>query len=386
MSNTLTDLFGDFYQSMDVVSRELTGLIPAVALNASAERVALGQKIRTFVTPKSSSTNITPAVIPPDTGDQTIGNRYLTISKSKMIAIRATGEEEKELNTSYGYATVQGKQVEQAMRALVNEVESDLASFYYKFSRAATTGGTTIFDSTAKLGDIAKVRQILVDNGASQSDLHLVIGTTEGTALRSLTQLTNQNEAGSQTILRQGVLIEPILGLAVRESAAIADHTKGTASSATTNTAGYAIGSTTITLASAGTGTLVAGDIITFTGDANQYVVVSGDADVSNGGTFTIAEPGLRKALAASAISITVVDKGRRNMAFARDAIQLALRAPAVPSRGDLATDRTLITDPRTGLTFDISYYPQYYQGQIQVGLAWGWEVIKPEHTALLVG
>jgi len=53
------------------------------------------------------------------------------------------------------------------------------------------------------------------------------------------------------------------------------------------------IAETSIALQSAGTGSILLGDIITFdTGDATEYEVTSGDADVSGGGTLTIT-PGL---------------------------------------------------------------------------------------------
>ncbi len=79
----------------------------------------------------------------------------------------------------------------------------------------------------------------------------------------------------------------------------------GTNAGATTNAAGYAVGATVITLASAGTGTILAGDVITFTGDGNKYVVISGDNNVANGGTITLAAPGLRQAIPAAATAIT---------------------------------------------------------------------------------
>ena len=185
--------------------------------------------------------------------------------------------------------------------------------------------------------------------------------------------------------MRQGVLLD-IHGFAVRESAQIKTHTKGTGASATTNTAGYAVGATTITLASAGTGTIVAGDSITFAGDSNQYVVVTGDADVSNGGTVVIAAPGLRQAIPASATNITVTATGPRNMAFARSAIVLATRAPALPDGGDSAVDRTLITDPVSGMTFELAMYAQYRQMQYELSAAWGVKTVKTEHLALLAG
>jgi hypothetical protein len=75
-----------------------------------------------------------------------------------------------------------------------------------------------------------------------------------------------------------------------------------------------------------------------------------------------------------------------RNMAFARSAIVLAQRLPALPSGGDMAVDRTTITDPRSGLSFEVAMYPQYRQMQYEISCAWGVKVVKTEHLALLMG
>ena len=83
---------------------------------------------------------------------------------------------------------------------------------------------------------------------------------------------------------------------------------KGTAVSSTTNAVGYAIAATTITLASAGTGTILAGDYIRFAGQTTSYLVATGDADVSNGGTVVLAAPGLVAAIPAAATAITVCE------------------------------------------------------------------------------
>jgi hypothetical protein len=162
--------------------------------------------------------------------------------------------------------------------------------------------------------------------------------------------------------------------------------TKGTAASATVNNAGYAVGATVLTLSAAGTGTILAGDVVTFAGDTNQYVVTSGDADVSNGGTITIAAPGLRVAMSAATKAITVVGNSARSMGFNRSAIVLSTRLPALPDGGDMAVASDIIVDPRSGLAFELRQYNQYRQIQWEIALAWGMEVMKPEHTALLLG
>ena len=55
MANTLTNLIPDAYVALDVVSRELTGLVNSVTRDSSADGVALNQTVRSFVTPANSA-------------------------------------------------------------------------------------------------------------------------------------------------------------------------------------------------------------------------------------------------------------------------------------------------------------------------------------------
>jgi len=382
MANTLTDLIPELYSSLDIVSRELTGFIPAVTLDAVTARAALNQTVRSFVAPAAAAGNITPAATVPDDGDQTIGNVSLSITKQRRVPIRWNGDEE--ISVIGGNANaVRANQIQQAIRTLANEMESDLAALYNVCSRAAGTTGTVPFATANNYLAASGARKILVDNGAPQSDLQLVIDTTSGSNLRGLQSAVDS--AGTSSILRQGVLLD-ISGMMVRESAQITEPAVGTAASSTVNNAGYAVGATVLTLTAVGTGTIVAGDVLTFAGDTNQYVVVSGDTDVSNGGTITLAAPGLLVAMSTATKAITVVASSPRNMAFHRGAIVLAQRLAPLPSGGDIAVDRTTIVDPRSGLAFEVAMYPQYRQMQYEISCAWGVAMIKPEHACNLLG
>ena len=383
MSNTLTGLTTTIYNALDVVSRELVGFIPAVSSDMTYDRAAVGQTVTSPVAPAATATDITPAVTPPNDGDQTIGSVSMTITKARRVPVRWNGEEKRGLdNNGASYNVILRDQLAQGMRALVNEVESDIAALCLKSSRAYGTPGTVPF--ATNLAEAAQMRKILSDNGAPMSDLQMVLDTTAGASMRTLGQLTKANEAADTSLLRRGVLLD-VHGFAIRESAQVKTVIAGTGASATTNTAGYAVGATTITLASAGTGTVLAGDVITFAGDTNKYVVLTGDTDVSNGGAIVLAAPGLRKAIGTSATAITVIAATTRNMAFARSALAVATRAPALPEGGDSASDRMIITDPVSGLSFEISLYKQYRQIQYEIALAWGVAMVKPEHTALLL-
>jgi len=386
MANTLTGLIPTLYSALDVVSRELVGMIPSVTRDPSTDRAAVGQTVSSFVAPASTATNITPSVTPPNDGDQTIGKKDILITKSRRVPIRWNGEQTLGVdNNGPGQQNIQVQQMAQAFRTLTNEVELDLCGLYVDASRAYGTAGTTPFATT--LADSAQGRKMLSDNGAPVNSGmgRMVFDTAAGANLRTLGQLTKANEANDDSMLRQGVLLD-LHGFELRESGQIQTAAAGTGASATTDAAGYAVGATTITLASAGTGTIVAGDVITFAGDANKYVVESGDTDVSDGGTITLAAPGLRVAITTSATAITVIAAAARNMAFTENAIVLASRMPALPNGGDLAVDRMTMVDDRSGLAFEIAVYEQYRQLQYEVSLAWGVKTIKPEHLVLLLG
>lgn len=374
MANTLTSLVPDLYESLDIVSRELSGFIPSVTLDASAERAALNQAIRIPITPASAAENVSPGQLPPDDGDQSIGNTPFTITKSRMVPFRWTGEEQKGVNTGPGYANIRRDQISQAMRTLVNEIEVDLGNLAFLSSRASGTAGTTPFASN--LGDTAQVRKILADNGAPMSDLQCVIDTTSGASLRTLAQLTKANEAGTTAMRAQGTLLE-LHGFTIRESAGVALHTPGTGASYVTN--GNLTVGTTVIPAQTGTGTIVAGDVVTI--GSFKYVVTS----ALSGGSFTIGAPGLRAAV-ASGSTITVASAFTANFAFSRSAIVLATRAPALPEEGDMADDRIMIQDPRTGMAFEVSMYKQYRRVRYEIAAAWGCQNIKPAHTAMLLG
>ena len=379
MANTLTDLTPDLYQALDTVSRELVGFIPSVTLDSGIERAAVGQTVRSFVTPASTASDITPAVTAPNDGDQVIGNQNMTITKARAVPVRWNGEEQRGMNSGPGYNTILQAQFAQAMRTLTNEMETDLATLYTTTSRAYGTAGTTPFASD--LTDTANIRKILADNGAPLSDMNLVIDTTSGAKMRTLTQLSKANEAADTSLLRQGVLLD-VHGMAIRESAQISTVTKGTGTSYTSAATGYAVGTTSIPVIT-GSGTILAGDVITFAGDTNKYVVTTG---VAAPGTIVIAAPGLQQALPASAVALTIGGNFASNMAFSRSAIVLATRAPARPSEGDMADDVMMITDPRSGISFEVALYKQYRQIRYEISAAWGFKNFKPEHTAILLG
>lgn len=381
MANVLTNLAADIYKAADVVGRELVGFIPASTINADgSERVAKGDVVRASFTREATAVDVSESMTVPEGTDQTVDSKTLTISKSRAVQIPYTGEDVRHLNNGIGFETVYGDQLVQAMRTLSNEIESDLANeAYTNASRAFGTAGTTPFGSN--FSEVAEVRQILADNGMPTNDgqASLIVNTLAGTNLRQLAQLQKVNEAGGADMLRQGILLD-LQGLGLRESAQVKTHTKGTGTSYLLNDASSAIGDTAIAV-DGGSGTILAGDIVTFAGTTTKYVVNT----AISGGSFAIGAPGL---LAAEADddAVTVGNSYTANIAMHRRALELAIRAPAVPEGGDIADDAMLVQDPHSGLVFEVRMYKGYRKAMIEVAVAWGYKAWKPEFIATLIG
>ena len=387
MANVLTDLAADIYRAADIVGREVVGFIPSVTVNAGSQQAAVGQRVTSHFTRAATVGDLAPSMAIPEGTAQTVDSKQLSITKQRGVAIPWSGEEIKYVNGGSGFETIYGDQIAQAMRAITNEIEADLATeAYTNASRAVGTAGTTPFGSNFDV--VAQARQILVDNGMPVTDgrMSLIVNTLAGTNLRNLAQLQKANEAGSTNLLRQGTLLD-LQGAMLKESAQVVSHTKGAGAGYDINNgSGEAIGQTTITLdgGTVNTTGIKAGDVVTFAGDtANKYVVNTGLTAV--GGDIVIGSPGLRVDI-ADAAEMTIGNSFTANVMLHQGAVELALRAPAKPAGGDAAVDVMLVQDPHSGLVFEISAYKGFNKAMFYVAAVWGVKAWKPDGIAILMG
>ncbi|WP_217449786.1 P22 phage major capsid protein family protein [Cupriavidus taiwanensis] len=381
-ANVLTPLIPTLYEALNVVSREMVGFIPAVSRDSNAERAAVGQTVRVPLAEAGALEDITPGATPANSGDTTPGYADIVISKSKAAPIRWNGEEQKAVGSTGTYNKILADQFADGMRKIVNAMEVDLAiTAKLGASRAYGTAGTTPLGTAGDLSDLAGVARILDDNGAPVVGRQIVFNSASIANLRGKQSvLFKVNEAGSSDMLRNG-MTDLLQNMAVRYSAGIAQHVKGTGASYVTSGA-TAVGVRDIALVT-GTGTVLAGDVVTFAADANnKYVVGTG---VAAPGTISLNRPGAQIVI-PTGNALTVGNSYTGNFAFSRNALVLACRAPAVPEGGDSADDAMMITDPVTGLSFEVRVYRQYRQVKFEICMAWGTQAIKSEHIAMLLG
>ena len=387
-ATTLSALIPIIYEARDKVAREQVGLITAATRDASESQAAVGQIVRSPVTQAVGLTAIGPSNVSPNTGGQTILYKDLTISNSYASPLNWTGEEQRAVGGNYD--VIVRDQFSQAFRTLDNTIEASLvATMLAGGSRATGSAGTSPFNTAGDFSDFANSNLILDNNGCPMDDRRMVLGFAGfANMVAKQPSLWKANEAGTDDLLRRGIINE-VLGFKFHKSAQIDrnSHTKGTGASyvsvgtGAANGSVYQVGETAITLAT-GTGTVLPGDVVTFTGDANKYVVALG---VSAPGVITLCAPGLQQTL-ADAVAMTIGNSYKANIVMHPTALMLAVRAPIMPAGGDAASDVVMIMDDVSGISYQVAQYKQYRQVHFETGAAWGSLANKPEFAAILLG
>ena len=386
MANTFTGLIQVMYAAMQVVSRERVGFIGSVSMEALAERVGLNQPITSPIVGEQANENIVPGNTSPEGTDLAPEMVELRITKQRKQSFHLTGEEYMSLMSSGTWAPITQARIEQAIRALVNEVEADLAGQYVYASRAYGTAGTVPFGTANDLSDLTQVVRILDDNGAPMSGRSLVLSSAANANLLGKQPAFHKvNEAGTD-MMRRRAMYEAEFGAYVGVSRQLKEHvaSTGVAGVLVNMAGGVPIGTTAIPVDGAGAGeTLVAGDLATLASDENNYVVAA--AHAASFTTLNIGKPGLEQHAANNAAITMGGTDYTPSVAFSRDAIHLAMRLPALPPEGDMGT-HMMLPDPYSGMMFELSHYPQYRQASYEVSVCWGVVSPNPQHMALLLG
>ena len=386
-SVTLTNLAPEIYKAMDTVSREIVGAIPGAMLNTAdsdgVNAASFGDKVKSLRTPKTvPTTSFTPSMTPSDATDKNATFDEFALDQTAKDDLPLLGETIRRLNQAGGQAeTFRTDTFAQIMRGIVNKMEAYLAGVIYKgASRAVGTAGDAPFGSN--LNVLTAVKKVLIDNGAPEDNqFSFVMDTTAGMNFRNLSNLQKVNEAGTSDLLRNGSLMNT-MGFFLRESAGIVTHAKGAGAGYDADGA-IAVGDTTITLDGGtvnATG-IKAGDVVTFAGDDNNYVV--GTGTTATGGDIVLNRPGALE-IVADTTELTVGGDFAANVAFHRSAVEFAARSADMGD--DSAVEVLDVVDPVSGIPFQFRRYAGEGMSKIMVVVHYAGKVWKQENVVLAMG
>jgi len=377
MPNSLTAIAPVAYSAAQEVSSEPVGAVDAINMSFNDKGVAIGDKVTVPVAPMRAAKTYVPAMQSSAGDDATAEKVTVEITANKEVSWNLTGEQQLSLKNADTDKEWIRQLLSQGMRTLRNLAEEDAVIAIKKgASRAVGVAGTTPFASDLKA--LTKARKALKDNGAPMADLQCVIDTDSGLNLMDLGIVQQAHMAGSDAERRSGQFLKQA-GFSIRESAGIVQHVKGTGVAYEVNfAAGYTKGARDIAV-DTGAGTILAGDVVTFAADTvNQYV--SGGL---TGSVLALNRPGIRGITIPNNNVITVGNDYMPNLAFERSAVVGVMRPPAIP---DSPLMKKLLISDKNGLTYLLIEIVGDGMITWRLHLAWGFQVVQPEHVALILG
>ena len=374
MANTLSALAPTLFSAAKDVAAEPFGAVAAINANFDDKGVAKGDNVTVTVAPTRAAADFTPGATTSTGSDATADAIQVQITKSRKVSWHLTGEQIRSLDNGATSAEWISNLVKEGMRTLRNEAEADcVTAIKTGASRATGTAGTNPFASA--LTPLADARKILRDNGAPMSDMQFVGDSTSEANLLKLGVVLDASQAGSDAERRDGVLRRQY-GFQMRTSGQIGVHTKGTGTSYQLSAAG-AVGDKTINV-DTGSGTLLAGDIITVAGTSHKYVANT----ALSAGAFTIGRPGLLVAEADND-AITIGNDYTPNLCFERNAVVGVMRPPLMPEN---PTIQQMLVSDQFGMTYLMLDISQYGQRSWELHLAWGFKAVNSEFISILLG
>lgn len=402
MANVLDNVLPKILARALIVLRETAAMPRVVNGDYSDEAAQKGDTIDVPIPTAVGVSDVTPSNVLPAPTDTTTEKVQIPLNNwRKSDAVFLTDKEMVEIDKQEHFLPMQ---MGESVRALANDINLSVHNQYRGVYGMAGTPGTTPFQSTVRGATQTRklLNQQLAPKGARRGVLDF---DAEAEAL-ALSQFADAEKTLSNQVKIEGEIGRKY-GTDWLADDQVVTHTAGTIDSGSGNrnplvdeAGNLAIGAVSMDIDETSlTGTLVVGDIFTFAGHGQQYVVTGNVAsaeftgDVEDG-TYTAATNAItsltfQPALVAAVLDdevITVEDTHVVNLVFHRDAFALAMRPLLSSSIEGLGTQMMTVQDPVTGLVLRLEVQRQYKQVTWEFDALWGVKLVRPQLATRLAG
>ena len=349
-------------------------------VNSNFENVA-SEKMATINVPVPSAiaiVQVSPSYVPPDdvgvvptsvpiTLDQWWEAPFFMSDKDLMESINGTVP----------------MQASEAIKTIANKIDAALLALSENVYGWAGSAAVTPFASD--VSEITEARKTLNTQLAPLDDRRFVINADAEANALGLRAFQDMSFSGSAQGIVEGKLNRK-LGFDWYMDQNVPTHTCGTVATswiAKTGTS-QALGLKAIVTTTGGTAAMLKGDIITFSGHTQTYVLTAA-ASRSGGGDMTIyVEPGLKLALAGDE-TITIKGTHAVNLAFHRDAFAFVSR-PLADNADGLGNIIQSAIDPVSGLALRLEVSRQHKRTRFSYDVLYGLACVRRELACRVAG
>lgn len=274
-------------------------------------------------------------------------------------------------------------QASEAIKSLAENINAFiLAKMAKAFYGYAGTAGTTPFGSN--YDEVTLARRSLNKQKAPLSDRRIVLDPDAEANLLQIDGFVGADKTGSTEGIIEGQIGRK-LGFNFFMDQQVPTHTAGTVATSFVNKAATAIavGAKTFTATAGGDADVKEGDIITFAGDSQTYVVTA-DAARTGAGDFTVNFYPGKVVACTGGEAVTIKASHVVNLAFHRDAFAFATR-PLLDVDG-LGNMIQQAVDPVSGLTLRLEVSREHKRTRFSYDILYGGEIARRELGARIAG
>ena len=406
MANTLTTIMPKILARGLIVLRERCIMPRLVNGDYALDAKKKGSTIDVEVPTTVGTRDVSPSNTPPTSVDHTADTVQIELSNWRQNdPIYLTDKDYGEIEARAGHLPMK---LQEAIKGLASDVNQSIHAKYKGALRGVFgvtgTAGTTPFGSTTTA---TQARKILNKQLCPKSDRRGVLDFDAEAAALELAAFADAEKIASSVVKIEGDIGRKF-GLDWAADDEVTTHTAGTiaATGAPSGRVCAAVGAgvvgdTTVDVdngaSTAVTGTIVLGDIVSFAGHSQTYVVIANAASgqyaaeaytfAANAVSGLAIYPALKAAVADNEV-MTVVATHVVNLAFHRDAFAFAQRPLLDPGKelGLAGTNIMTMQDPQTGIILRLEVSRQHKQVAWEFDLLWGAELVRPELACRILG
>jgi hypothetical protein len=354
-----------------------------VSMDHARELAKQGDVLNIPIPGAITATDVTPANVPPVTGEPQPTTARVTLDNWKEAAFTITDRDLSSLGTSNNFLQMQ---IGSALESITDAIDQSVLALYQGVPYSVGTPGTNPFNGNST-ATILAASQKLTENKAPKNNRNLILDPAAYNAALGLPQFQATYAYGSSEAVKDAV-IPRALGFNWHESQNVRSHVKGVASGTPVTVGTQAIGAKIVALTgftANTTGILNKGDVITFAGSTQTYTVLATANSGAGGATNVSIYPAL-KAAVPDATAVTVANGGTVNIAFDPAAFTFVSRDIDLSTIGGTVPYETTIADPQTGVVLRLMIVREHYQMTMRMSCLWGVATIRPELAVRVMG
>lgn len=382
----IEDLYGKVLALAVQTIRKQTAL-PALVNNLTtgdrSQAASRGGVTEVIVPPEFASRDVVPAAVPPASQAAPAPTTVqVPLDFWKEVNFPLT---EKHITLLENADTAAPMFLQNAVGPIVEGITASLIDTYRGIYGYVGTAGTTPFGASPAEAQLAKT--VLTRQKCPRFMRKLVLNSGAYGNATGLQNFRLVDQSGSSETLREGE-IGRAYGFDWHEDVGFdgISHTSTplTAGAATVNGA-HAAGVTTISIAKATNASpLVAGDIISFAGDTQTYVVMTG-VNLAVGNTAVSIQPPLKVAKAGGE-AVTLRASHSINLAFHPMAFAFDSRPAARLNIPGVTSNFMTWVDEMTGVTLRLEIKDEYHQVGFYLSCLWGRKLVDPRLAVRIAG